>query len=63
MGYERMERVDWTQFERDVMSLPNTCPQKIVDCFYDKWEPSVVAEYIINTLRHNEQNRLTKTIS
>ena len=51
MGYERMEDVDWAQFERDVMSLPETDPAKIVDCFNRKWAPEVVARYIIDTVR------------
>ena len=53
MGYERMDDVDWAQFERDVMSLPDTDPAKIVDCFNRKWAPEVVARYIIDTVRNS----------
>ena len=52
MGYLRNDKVDWEQFRHDVKTLPETEPQKIIDCFNRKWEPSVVARYIIDTVKN-----------
>ena len=51
MGYERNDNVDWEQFDRDIKGLPDTDPEKIIECFNRKWSPEVVARYIIDTVK------------
>lgn len=50
MGYLPMDQVDWKGFERDLDSLPPSNPGKILNCFEEKWEPSKVARYILDTV-------------
>lgn len=51
MGYLPMNKVSWENIYQDINNLPDSNPQDIVDEFNEKWEPTVVANYIVNTLR------------
>ena len=50
MGYEKMEDVDWNEFYDKVNNLPKSKPERIKEEYKKKWEPSVVAQYIIDTV-------------
>lgn len=50
MGYEPTEDVNWNQFKADLCNLPDIDKKQIIKEFEAKWEPSVVSQYIIETL-------------
>ncbi len=50
MGYLPMETVDFQQFESDVKALPTVEKKDILESFYGKWAPDVVAKYIVRTV-------------
>lgn len=50
MGYYPMNKVDWTRFDNDVRTLPQSNPNNILKCFDEKWSPVTVARYIIQTV-------------
>jgi hypothetical protein len=50
MGYLPKDQVNWTQFKEDILYLPNIKTEDIINEFNKKWEPSVVANYIIHTV-------------
>ena len=56
MGYEPIDKVDWNQFEYDVNNLNKTNPNRIRELYLEKWSPSAVATYIINTLMGEKNN-------
>lgn len=51
MGYLPNGEVDWQKFEQDLFGLPVSDPKRIVELYEEKWEPSVVARYIIETVK------------
>lgn len=50
MGYLRDEDVDWTNFKKDLKELKDSNPHKVIESYEQKWQPSVVAAYMINEL-------------
>ena len=50
MGYLKNDDVDWNRVREDFTNLPETQPDKIIDCFNRKWAPEVVAKYIIEAV-------------
>jgi hypothetical protein len=50
MGYLPDEDVDWNKFTNDLRSLPEITKNKVLSCFYKKWEPETAARYIAETL-------------
>ena len=56
MGYEPIDKIDWKQFEYDVNNLNKTNPNRIHELYLEKWSPSAVATYIINTLIGEKNN-------
>lgn len=48
MGYLPMDKVDWTQFERDIKNLPDIDKETVLKSFNEKWHPRKAAEYIID---------------
>lgn len=55
MGYLPMEKVDWTQFERDIKNLPDIDKGTVLKAFNEKWHPRKVAEYIVDEVLHAEK--------
>ena len=50
MGYLLNDKVDWSQFETDIQNLPTVSKEDVIKEYNDKWEPRVVAKYIIDTV-------------
>lgn len=53
MGYKKNEDVDWATCEDDLKNLPDSNPEKIIECFEKKWAPKKVAEYILNEINNS----------
>lgn len=51
MGYLPMNQVSWDKFEKDLDTLPESNPGKVISNFKNKWAPEVVAKYIITTVK------------
>jgi hypothetical protein len=50
MGYLPENKVNWNQFENDIIHLPEIDKNMVIEEYNAKWEPKVVAKYIINTV-------------
>lgn len=50
MGYLLNDKVDWAQFQADITNLPDISKDDVIKEYNTKWEPRVVAKYIINTV-------------
>ena len=50
MGYLPLEKVDFRQFESDMKTLPAVKKEEVLEAFYRKWAPDVVAGYIVETV-------------
>lgn len=55
MGYLRDEDVDWSGFAEQLRQLPPNNPKKVCEDFAAKWEPKVVAKYILHTVANAAQ--------
>lgn len=50
MGYQKNNKVNWKKINKDIKNLPNSKPKKIITLFEKKWNPKIVATYIIETI-------------
>jgi hypothetical protein len=53
MGYLPNDKVNWSQFETDIQNLPTVSKEDVIKEYNDKWEPRVVAKYIIDSVIGN----------
>ncbi|MGN6802244.1 MAG: hypothetical protein ACTHJN_10075 [Ginsengibacter sp.] len=51
MGYLPAEKVNWDGFKKQIVNLPETKPQEILNAFHKKWSPEAFAEYLIDTCK------------
>lgn len=57
MGYLRDEDVDWSEFVQRLRHLSPNVPEKVCENFAAKWEPDVVAKYILQTVADVPRSR------
>lgn len=48
MGYEPQNEVDWSQFKKDIASLPESSKERIISLYEKKWSPTSFAKYVID---------------
>lgn len=50
MGYLPMKQINWEKYNKQLSELPNVNPRQVYHLYDEKWEPTKVAEYIVNTV-------------
>ena len=51
MGYLPKKEIDWGKIRNNLLSLPESNPAAVEDSFNKKWEPELVARYILNEVK------------
>jgi hypothetical protein len=52
MGYLPPEKVNWNEFKKDILNLPEVDPNDILNAFHNKWSPIAFARFIVNTCQN-----------